>query len=117
MSIEVISDPAEVSAAREAYRRRVEHDFLQSLERPSTVDLSERGREQLRAHRDRAIARLTALRDDAKQEPRRRLFAMIVLKALDVEPIAPLVAQLAAADEETLKQLQIQLPTSPQEQQ
>ena len=107
MSIEVISDPAEVSAAREAYRRRVEHDFLQSLERPSTVDLSERGREQLRAHRDRAVARLTALRDDAKQDPRRRLFAMIVLKALDVQPIASLVAQLAAADEETLIELLI----------
>ena len=107
MSIEVITSAAEVSAAREAYRRRIENDFLQSLERPGTVDLSDRGRVQLRADHDRAVARLTALRDDPKQEPRRRLFAMIVLRALDVPPIAPLVAQLAAADEETLIELLI----------
>ena len=31
MSIEVISDLAQVAAARDAYRRRTEHDLLESL--------------------------------------------------------------------------------------
>jgi hypothetical protein len=102
MSIEVITDPAQVAAARETYRRRTEHDLLDSLKQPSGVDLSERGLALLQPHRARAIDAMTRMRDNAKEEPRRRLFAMIVLKALGVEPIAPLVAQLAAADEETL---------------
>jgi hypothetical protein len=107
MSIEVITDPAAVAAARDAYRRRIEHDLSEALKRPSSVKLDARGLELLRANRTRAIDAMTRIRDDAKQEPRQRLFAMIVLKALEVEPIPRLIAQLAAADEETLIELLI----------
>lgn len=110
MSIEVISDPAQVAAARDAYRQRTEHDLLQSLKHPGEIDLSPRGRALLEAHGSRVVDAMSALRDDPKQAPGRRFSAIRVLKALGVESAARLVAQLAAADQETLIGLLIHAP-------
>ena len=92
--VEVITDPAEIAAAREAWRRWQDERLTRVLENPESAWYRE-GYDILQHDPERALASLVRLRDDAAQPPAERLGAVLALTHLGVPPDAASVAEIA----------------------
>ena len=92
--VEVISDAAEIAAARQRWRRRRVERLTELLATPSMLG-SKEGWELAEADRELALATLTNIRDDPAQPPHERLPAIYGLMTLGVAPSAEQVAAIA----------------------
>src|SRR5713226_8812510 len=98
--IEVIDDPAQVAAAREAYARQHEERLMHMLENPREVrPWSKEDLGLLRANRDRTVASLSTLRDDNSTPAGLRVEAIAVLDLLGITPDYQQFAQLGIQDD------------------
>ena len=94
--VEVITDPAEIAAAREAWRRWEDERLTRVLEKPYDFWYRE-GHEILQHDPARALAALVRLRDDSAEPPTERLGAVLALTKLGVAPSPARVAEIATA--------------------
>src|SRR5688572_6306949 len=96
--VEVITDPAHVEQARAAYRRKREQIVNDALAEPGTIRAYDTYLiALLRDNRDRVVAELTRLRDDAAAPPAERVDAILALHALGVPFSPPQLAEVAGA--------------------
>lgn len=95
--VEVITDPAEVAAAREAWRRWQDERLTRLLARPWTLAYSE-GFDVLPHDPQRSRETLVKVRDDPAQPAAERFGAIHALTKLGVPPAAEKVAAIASSD-------------------
>lgn len=106
--IEVISNSAEVAAARDVARQREVAAFLESLENPYEVQLDPHGRALLDAHRDVAAEAMLRRRDNANASGGSRMMAVAVLRQLGVETPPEQVAQILDVSDDAIIELYAQ---------
>ena len=108
--IEVVDDPAQVAAAREAYARQHEETLTGLLQNPGEVrGWSKEHLGLLRGSRDRSVASLSALRDDNSKPAAVRVQAIAVLDLLGVTPDYQQFAALGSTSDDAAKPLLLTL--------
>lgn len=111
--VEIIDDPAQVAAAREAQARQHEERLTHLLQNPGKVrPWSNEDLGLLRASRERSVAALSALRDDGSKPAARRVEAIAVLDVLGITPDYEEFAELGSKDDEAAKALLLILSNS-----
>src|SRR5687767_9572473 len=91
--VTVLTDPAEIAAAREAWRRWQDERLGRVLAKPDGAWYSE-GYDILQHDPERAFAALVRLRDDGAQPAGERLGAVLALTHLGVAPDPARVAEI-----------------------
>jgi hypothetical protein len=94
--VEVVTDPAEVAAAREAWRQSRLERLTKLLPTPSFIGTTE-GWDLLKADPELAFESLVKIRDDPQQPPHERMPAILGLSKLGVAPSAEQVAEIATS--------------------
>ena len=110
-AVEVISEPAQLKAALKDYKTADGRLLERLLVSPQyvTSEQDEYAR-ALRKHRDAAIPRLCAIRDNPKAPPERRVGAMGALRVAGIEPDPQQLAELASLDGKAEKLLLHRIP-------
>lgn len=105
-AVEVITGPAEVTAAREVWETRRVRLLAELLDNPGGIrSYDEESVEILKANRPQAVAALLKLRDDPGAPAKRRLEAILALRLLDEAPSVIQMVELASADPEAASEL------------
>jgi hypothetical protein len=101
-SVQVITDPAEIAAARKAWADSREQTLASLLANPAGFSpYDDESKELLRSQRDRSLASLTRTRDDRSQPADRRIGASMALAALGTAADPARLAGIATDDEST----------------
>ena len=104
--VEVVTDPAQIEAAKKAWADSREQKLAELLADPSTFQAyDDESVELVRSQRERSVASLTRTRDDASRTAAQRIHAALALQSLGVPPDPAQLAGVADADESTLRLL------------
>jgi hypothetical protein len=98
-SVQVITDPAEIAAARKAWSDSREQLLASLLADPAGFFQEDEWVELLRSQRDRSVASLSRTRDDAKQPAKQRVGAILALAAIGTAPDPAQLASIATDDQ------------------
>lgn len=101
--VEVITDPAEVAAARKHWAEVRERKIVELLEDPGRIHrFDEEALAILTEQRERSIAALSKLRDDESRPAPVRIDAIVALKLMKVPPATEQMMRLGMEDDEAM---------------